>query len=435
MQKLLVKILFSLLLAFITSAYGAQKIQTWQTPEGAHVFFTQANELPIVDIKLIFDAASKRDGEKFGIGAITNAMIGKGSKHHNEEQIIDKFSAIGAEFSTSSAKEMAFISLRILSSDEILIDGIALLSEVVSKPEFKISVLERIKKNYLAYIQTEFERPGALAKRAFEAEIFQNHPYAHRTTGTRQTLNTLTLDDVATHYKKYYVARNLTIALVGNISRTKAKYITRRLSHHLEIGSKPAPLKLVKPHLVLKSKHISFPSKQSHLLLGQVGIKRGHPDYYALYLGNHILGGSVLTSRLGNIIREQNGLAYSVYSYFLPLEANGYFLLNLQTKNSQLTKAKNLSLEVINNFLQHGISKTELEDAKDNIIGSFPLRIASNKKMLNYLSIIGFYDLPLDYLQTFPEKIAKLSMQEVVAAMRKLIKPERFLMVSVGGKS
>ncbi len=428
------KILFSLLLVFITNTYATPKIETWQTPEGARVFFTQANELPILDIRLIFDAASSRDGTQFGLGAITNAIIGKGSKYHSEEQIIDRFSAIGAKFSTSSAKEMAFISLRILSLDEILTDGIELLSEVVSNPEFKLSVLERIKKNYLAYIQKEFENPAELAKRIFESEIFKNHPYAHRTIGTSQTLNALTLNDIVAYYKKYYVARNLTIALVGNINRTEAKYIARRLSHNLEIGSKPAPLKSVEPHLVLKSKHINFPSKQSHLLLGQVGIKRNHSDYYALYLANHILGGSILTSRLGNIIREQNGLAYSVYSYFLPLEANGYFLINLQTKNSQLREAKNLSLEVIDNFLQHGITKKELEDVKDNIIGSLPLRIASNQKMLNYLSIIGFYDLPLDYLQTFPEKIVQLSIQDVVNAMRKLIKPNRFLIVSVGGK-
>ncbi|VVM27730.1 FIG015287: Zinc protease, partial [uncultured Gammaproteobacteria bacterium] len=134
-----------------------------------------------------------------------------------------------------------------------------------------------------------------------------------------------------------------------------------------------------------------------------------HPDFYPLYLGNHIFGGSGLTAILSGEIREKKGLAYSVYSHFSKMQSNGSFIIKLQTKNSQANEAKKIAIQTLNNFINNNIDEQKLQDGKDNIIGGFALQTASNANILTYLSIIGFYNLPLDYLDTFTDKIKILA--------------------------
>nr|MCH9746271.1 insulinase family protein [Pseudomonadota bacterium] len=236
------------------------------------------------------------------------------------------------------------------------------------------------------------------------------------------------------HYRRYYVAKNLTIALVGDISKAHAKQIARQLSHGLNSGQKARDNQLVAPLLKSEQVHVEFPSTQTHLLIGQVGINRTHPDYYALYLGNHILGGSGLTSILSDEVREQRGLAYSTSSYFTKMKSNGFFLIKLQTKNSQANQAKKVVLEALKNFRNNAIDEQKLQDGKDNIIGGFALETASNANILTYLSIIGFYDLPLDYLSRFTSKIKDISAYDIQNAYQRLIKMDKLVVLSVGTK-
>jgi Predicted Zn-dependent peptidases len=192
---------------------------------------------------------------------------------------------------------------------------------------------------------------------------------------------------------------------VGDISKVKAKQIARQISHGLNVGQKAKANSVVLPLEQPQTIHIEFPSKQTHLLIGQAGINRSHPDYYPLYLGNHIFGGSGLTSILSDEIREKKGLAYSAYSYFTKMQSNGFFMMRMQTKNDQAIEAKNIAIETLKNFRNNAIDAQKLQDGKDNIIGGFALETASNANILTYLSIIGFYDLPLDYLSSFTDKI------------------------------
>jgi len=186
------------------------------------------------------------------------------------------------------------------------------------------------------------------------------------------------------------------------------------------------------PTVVSITEHIEFPSKQTHLLIGQSGINRTHADYYPLYLGNHILGGSGLSSVLSEQVREQRGLAYSVVSYFTKMKSNGLFLIKLQTKNSQTQQAKQVVLKTLERFIKSPIDAQLLQDGKDNIIGGFSLETSSNANILTYLSIIGFYELPGDYLSGFTQKINAISAADVQAAFYRLIKMDKLIVLSVG---
>ena len=426
---------FLLLFLLLTSnVYAKLNIQHWHTPEGAKVLFVQTKGLPIVDISAVFDAASSRDGEHYGLATLTNNLMGTATQYHNEEQIIHAFESLGAQFSSSSLKDMSLISLRTLSREPVLRKSLNIFTEVITQPNFKQRYLTRAKRQTLQSIRASKQSPASVASTAFNKAVFGEHPYAHETIGTQSTIKEITTQDVKRHYQQFYVAKNLTIALVGDISRAKAKQIARQISHGLNMGEKTKTNPVVKPLKQAQTLHIDFPSKQTHLRIGQTGINRTHPDYYSFYLGNHILGGSGLTSLLSDEIREKKGLAYSVYSYFSKMQSNGTFVMNLQTKNIQANKAKDIAIQALNDFINQPLDKQRLQDAKDNIIGGFALETASNANILTYLSVIGFYDLPLDYLNTFTDKIKNISAQAIQTAFKKLIHTDKLVVVSVGQK-
>ena len=178
--------------------------------------------------------------------------------------------------------------------------------------------------------------------------------------------------------------------------------------------------------------NINHPASQAHILLGYPGIKRGDADYFPLYVGNYILGGGGFVSRLTEEVREKRGLVYSVYSYFMPLAELGPFQIGLQTKKEQAGEALKLVNETVAKFIKNGVTEPELKAAKDNIIGGFPLRIDSNGKILDYLSIIGFYKLPLTYLDDFNQKVGTVTTAQIKEAFQRRVKSENFVSVTVG---
>ena len=404
------------------------------TPEGAKVLFVQTKGLPILDISLNFDAASGKEGEKYGLASLTNSLLGSATQYRNEEQIINAFESLGAQFSGYSLKDMSIVSLRTLSRESILRKSLNIFTEVVTQPSFKQKYLTRAKRQILQSIRAAQQSPSSIASIAFNKAVFGEHPYAHEAIGTQDTIGNITTKDLKHHYQQFFVAKNLIIALVGDVSKVKAKQIARQISHGLNIGQKAKANPVVKPLNDAQDIHIDFPSKQTHLLIGQTGVNRSHPDFYPLYLGNHIFGGSGLTSILSGEIREKKGLAYSVYSHFSQMQSNGSFVMKLQTKNAQANKAKKIAVQMLNNFINNNIDKQKLQDGKDNIIGGFALQTASNANILTYLSIIGFYNLPLDYLDTFTDKIKDISTQDIQNAFAQLINTDKLVIVSVGQK-
>jgi zinc protease len=421
-----------LLLLLTSSAQAKLDIQHWTTPEGTKVFFAQTKGLPILDIQLNFDAAASRDGDQFGLASLTSSLLGTATQYHNEEQIINTFESVGAQFSNSSLKDMSIVSLRTLTRQPILKKSLDIFTEVITQPSFEQKYLTREKRQTLRAIEAAKQSPASVASLAFDKAVFANHPYAHAKIGTQKTIEKISLKDLKQHYQQFYVAKNLTIALVGDISRAQAKQVARQISHGLNVGQIAKTNSNISPLKQAKKIHIEFPSKQTHVLIGQTGINRSHPDYYPLYLGNHIFGGSGLTSILSDEIREKKGLAYSAYSYFTKMQSNGFFMMRMQTKNDQALEAKNIALQTLKNFRNNAIDIQKLQDGKDNIIGGFALETASNANILTYLSIIGFYDLPLDYLSGFTDKIKGISAADIQKSYARLIDMDKLIVLSVG---
>jgi zinc protease len=168
--------------------------------------------------------------------------------------------------------------------------------------------------------------------------------------------------------------------------------------------------------------------------MGYPGIKRIDPDYFTLYVGNYILGGGGFVSRLTEEVREKRGLVYNVYSYFMPLAEQGPFQIGLQTKKEQSNEALKVVHETLDKFMQNGVTEKELQAAKDNIIGGFPMRIDSNGKILDYISMIGFYQLPLTYLDDYNKKVAAVTTAQIKEAFNRRIDRKKLVTVIVGGQ-
>jgi zinc protease len=240
--------------------------------------------------------------------------------------------------------------------------------------------------------------------------------------------------DLQAFYRTHYSAPNAVISLIGDITRAEAEAIAVRLSAGLPRAA-PVPA-LPKPAAAAASDtRIPHPSTQSHVLVGAVGVARSDPDFFPLYVGNYVLGGGGFDSQLMREVRDKRGYAYSAYSYFMPMMEAGPFQLGLQTKLEQTDDALKVAQETLRQFIANGPSEAELTQAKSNLTGGFPLRIDSNKKILDYLALIGFYNLPLDYLDTWVERVDAVDVAAVRQAFARRIDPDRLVIVVVGAGS
>ena len=408
-------------------------IEHWQGAKGVNVYFVEAHELPIVDLQLILDAGSARDpAGKGGLATLTSSLIGEGAAGKDANAISYEFERLGAVFGSDSGYDSASISLRSLSDRSKLRAALNNLKLVVGKPDFPGKAVERQRNRLLTGISYKQQSPGDLASDNFFAAVYGKHPYAHPKEGTDQSVKSLTREDVVDFYHQYYVASNATIAIVGDLSRNKARRIANELARVLEKGRAPQPLPRVSPLAEGRDIKVDYSSAQTHILMGQPGIKWGDPDYFPLYVGNHILGGSGLVSLLAEDIREAHGLAYSVYSYFSPMRARGPFMAGLQTRTDKADVALKLLRDDLHDFIEKGPTAKQLEDAKKNITGGFPLRFDSNRDILAYTGLIGFYKLPLNYLDTFSSKVEAVTTDEIRKAFQRRLKQDKMITVIVG---
>ena len=417
-------------------AWSGPEIQSWKTQNGARVLFVPAPDLPMVDVRVVFDAGSARDGDKPGLSQLTNALLTEGAGEWDADQVAQRMDSVGASMGSGAMRDMAWVSLRTLTQEHAFDTSVATLARILDSPTFPATALERNRQMMLAGLQREEQSPAGVVKKRFMQEVFGTHPYAVHSGGTKESLAAMTREDVLAQYRRFYVAGNATISIVGALDRKQAEELAMRLVGGMQAGAAAPPLPAVAGLQQGSEQHIPFPSSQSHILLGQPGMRRGDPDYFALYVGNHILGGSGLVSLLSDEVREKRGLSYSVYSYFSPMRADGPFILGAQTKNQQAGEALKVMRQTLADYIQRGPSDQELEAAKQNITGGFPLNIASNGKIVEYISMIGFYGLPLDYLDAFVGRINALTKEQIRDAFQRRVHPERFVTVVVGnGKS
>ncbi len=414
-------------------AFAVPPIQNWTTANGARIYFVPAPELPIVNAQIVFDAGSARDGARPGLAQLTNDLLESGTADLSADAVAERLDSVGAELSSSALRDMAWLSLRSLVEPRYLDPAVATVARLLREPAFAPDALERERQRMLVALQERAQSPAAIASKAFYEALYGKHPYASPPEGTEDSLKALTRDEVQSFHRHYYVGTNAVVAIVGALDRAAAERLASALVGGLPAGE-AAPLLPPAPSLSeAKTIRIPYPSTQSHVFIGQLGISRTDPDYYSLYLGNHVLGGNGLVSTLAEEVREKKGFAYSVYSAFAPMRQAGPFMVNLQTRIDQTEPAVKLVQSTLQEFVAQGPPATELQMARQNITGGFALRIDSNAELVQVLASIGFYQLPLDYLQTYTARIDALTLEQVRQAFQQHLHPDKLLTVIVGG--
>lgn len=411
---------------------GTPKIQSWSTSKGAKVLFVQEKGLPILDIRVVFDAGSARDGGHAGLAAFTNGMLTEGAGEWDADALAQRLEDRGIVLGSGSLRDMAWASVRTLSEQATRDVAVDTLSRVLAAPRFDDTAIARVREQMIVARRQSLQSPATVASERFYKALYGSHPYAHPPGGTEASLQLIDKDMLERFHRTWYVAANATIAMVGDIDRDVAAAITEQLTADLPPGRHASPLAGPDPVPGGELRE-EFPSSQTTVLVGQLGIARGDPDYFPLYVGNHALGGSSLVSLLGEEVRNKRGLSYSVYSYFSAMRAPGPFLMLAQTKNDKADETLQVMRETLQRFIEDGPSERMLESSKKNLVGGFPLKIANNAKIVEYIAMIGFYDLPLDWLDTLTEKIEAVRLEQVSDAFRRHLDPTRNISVVVGG--
>ena len=423
---------FAMLMMSLSAEAGV-KIQQWQTATGAEVYFVENHDLPIVDLSVNFSAGSVRDtAEKSGLAGVTRYLMALGAAGMSDEVIANKMADIGAILGGEFNSDRATFKLRTLSNAREQTQALDVFVKVLQKPDFPQAVLDREKARIIAGLQESATQPESIANNAFMAALYGKHPYSLDESGEVETISKINREDLQAFYAKHYGAKGSVIAMMGDLTREQANQIAENISGNLPKASSLEPIASVTLPTQAIEQRIAHPASQSHILLGYPGIKRGDADLFPLYVGNYILGGGGFVSRLTEEVREKRGLVYSVYSYFMPMAELGPFQIGLQTKKEQADVALNLVRETFDKFLKDGVTEKELTAAKANIIGGFPMRIDSNAKILDYLAMIGFYHLPLNYLDEYNGNVDKVTVAQIKETFNRRLKPENFVTIVVG---
>jgi len=420
-------------------------IEHWTEPSGARVWLVQSPAIPMVDVQVDFDAGTRRDpAEQAGLANAFALMTSKGVRAAgpgepalDENDLGEAWADLGASFDAGAERDGLVFGLRSLTEPDLLARAAQLAARQLGQPSFPDAVWQRERARWQASIREADTRPGTVAAKAFSRAVYGGHPYGQ--FATAETLQRIAVDDLQAFHQRYVHACRARVEIVGAVTRAQAQELVRTLLSRLPTADAEAcaPLPAVPPVPPLAQpvrEVIPFASAQAHVLLGQPGFVRSDPDFLALLVGNHILGGGGFTSRLTHEVRETRGLTYGVYSSFAPGLNAGAFVVGLQTRPDQAAQALQITREVLERYVAEGPTEAELRAAKDNLIGGFALRIDSNRKLLANVVNIAWNGLPLDYLEHWTDRVQALTVDDIRAALQRKLQPQRMVTVVVGAQ-
>ncbi|HEY2990093.1 MAG TPA: pitrilysin family protein [Candidatus Binatia bacterium] len=400
---------------------------------GLVVLTSEQKALPMVTLNLLIEAGSRFEpAERAGLANLTSRLLTYGTKNRTAPQISDELDFIGATLSTGCSEETAAVSLTLLKKD--LDIGLQLLAEVLTLSAFPPEEIERQKQAIIASIRAKEEQPGEIAELKFKEALFPKSPYGRPVEGTEESVRRIERAGLLEFYQNYYRPNHAILAVVGDVSPEEVNKKLAQVFRTWEKGAAVAPVApppAGQPTLILVNKDLT----QANIIAGHEGIPRTHPDYYAIQVMNYILGGGGFSSRMMESIRNQRGLAYSIYSAFEPEKYAGSFQVTMQTKNESAGEAIRVAVDEIRKMREQGATEPEIQEAKDYLIGNFPIRFDTNRKVASLLAQIEFFGLGLDYPDRYPDIIRKVTRDDVLRVAKRYLQPEKLIMVVVADQA
>lgn len=425
------------------AAQAGIPIQTWTMPSGARVWLVESPAIPMVDVQIDFDGGARREpAAQAGLASVTAGMLSKGLRAGrggdepalDQNQLSEAWVDLGASFGAGVSTDRFGFSLRALTYPDILERAVRLAARQVAQPAWPADVWNDERQRLAASLREGNTRPATIMGRAYSRAVYGDHPYGHEMT--EQTLARIEVADMKAFYERHVRACGARVTIVGALNRAQASRLVDTLLAGVAAQrcERLPAVREVAPLTQAVEQRIPFSSAQAHVAIGQPGYRRADPDFFALTVGNYILGGGGFVSRLSTEVREKRGLSYSVYSYFAPGLHAGAFTIGLQTRPDQANQAIGVARDVLRRFVEEGPTDAEMKAAKDFLIGGFPLRIDTNRKLLDNVANIAWNDLPLDYLDTWTRQVERVTAADVRAAFQRKLQPARMVTVVVGGQ-
>ena len=400
---------------------------------GIVLLTSEQKALPMVSIELLIDAGSRYDApNQEGLANLVAKLLTYGTKRRTALQINETLDFLGASLSTRCSDDLASVSMTILKKD--LTTGLELLGDILINSTFPQQEIERQKQSVIASIKARDESPGDIAQRRFAAALFPQSPYGRPVEGTETSVKGIQQKSLREFYERYYRPNRSILAVVGDVSdqeSTQALNQAFRSWRKGEPGGKPLVPSVIGSSQVIR---VNKDLTQANIMMGHEGVPRNHPDYYAIQVMNYILGGGGFSSRAMDSIRNERGLAYSVYSHFGAEKSHGTFVFVMQTKNDTAEEAIRIAREEIRRMREQPVTDQELDDAKNYLTGSFPLRLDTNHKVASFLAQVEFFQLGLDYPDRYADLIRKVTREDVQRVAKAYLHPEKLITVVVGNQ-
>lgn len=426
-----------------SNAHAILPIEKLDSYKGAKAYLVQTKALPMVDIEVSIDAGDRYDpAGKSGLADMVAGLMNYGVKSEKgvltEAQIADEIADLGANIGLSVSGERAILRIRSLSRKDLRDRAVQLAAAMLSAPTYDSKIVEREKQRAITSLLEAETKPEFVLERRFKKSVYGNYPLAD--SPTVKSVAAVSVNDLVQFHKQFYRGDRMIVSIVGDIDRAQAEEIVKALLKRIPASGQPIA-KLpelerspVEP-LAQREIQIPFDSQQAHIAMGMTAVARNNPDYFPLLVGNYVLGGGGFVSRLMAEVREKRGLAYSVFSYFIPGKENGIFQAGLQTKSDQAALALEVMSSTTAQFIADGPTPSELVAAKANLVNGYPLRIDNNRKLLDNVSSIAWNDLPLDTMDVWTKQVEAVTLEQVNAAFKKYLAMDRMKIVVLGAKN
>jgi zinc protease len=400
-------------------------------PTGVVVLVAQRPGIPIVTVRASVAAGSVLDPpDKAGIANLTALLLTRGSATRTAPEIDRAIEFVGGSLEGEGGRDSSELTLSVLRKDLGL--GLDLLADALLRPAFPAAEFERKREEVRASVQRSEEDPGTVAARALRRLVFPAHPYGRPVEGTETSLHAITQGDVLAFHRDAYRPERTIIAVAGDITAAEVRTeLDTRLGSWAVTARAPAAPGPAPVGLPSRTEMVQRALTQATIMPGQATVTRGHPDFYPLLVASQVVGGGS-SSRLYTRIREERGLAYSVYAQYIPARLAGYFLVELQSENGRIREALAVVREELVRLRRERVTEEELARARAYLVGSFPLRMGTAADVSDLLVAIERFDLGLDYPTTFRRAVSAVTAEDVLLAVRSHWDPDVMSLALVG---
>ncbi|MCO5130463.1 MAG: insulinase family protein [Xanthobacteraceae bacterium] len=389
------------LMLAITAVLPAQataKIQHLVTPGGISAWFVQDATVPVIAMQYAFAGGASQDpAGKPGVATLVASTLDEGAGDLDSSAFHERLDRRAIDLSFNATRDELRGSLRMLKDDRN--EAFSLLRLALTAPRFEAADIERIRAQIMSGLRRETSDPGSLAGHKFMAAAFGNHPYGRPTSGTLESVPTITADDLRDYTRRVVAKDHLTIAVVGDIDAASLSKLLDDTFGALPAKGDLTPVADVTASSPPQSYFIPLDVPQTVVMFGGPGIKRDDPDFMAGYIVSHILGGGGLSSRLYHEVREKRGLAYSVVQYLSWMRHSALFLGNTATRADRANETVDTIKAEVKRMADGGPTQQELDEAKSYLKGSQMLALDTSVKLASALLQFQLDKLGIDYIE------------------------------------